>query len=233
VTAVNRVRPATIILWAGVTLIVVAGDLHIGAARLLLVLAFMAVVPGWATMSVMFDDMGDLSTMLLLCIGVSVAVDVAVAEIALLTHAWNPVWMIAVLALFSMALATVRLGLDDRAQRLAVGGSAGAPATGTGRGSKDRASRPNVALRQEVLVTVTVLVVALVADAAGGGSLARLLAGAVGATIAAIAGAGCLVVVVRSQVGRAASRQTGAFWAAAALVAVVVLIVTVRFLVLG
>ena len=228
-TTIRTSKPAILILMAGLTQIVVAGDLHLGVARLVLVLAFMAVVPGWATVSLLFPGLSGLSSVVLLSVGTSVAIDVVVAQISLSTHAWNPVWMISVLAALSMALASLSLAMDYRAQRREAEVTSGGPPMHPYRRSAE--SRPNVAIRQEVFITLCVLGIALLADAAEGGSVPRLLAGAVGAAVAAVAGAGCLVVVVRGQLRR--GRQADAFWAAAALAAVVVLVVTVRFLVLG
>lgn len=88
---------------------VIVSTAHLGAARLLILLAFMSLAPGAALLNLVLPDLADWATTLLLAIGASLALDMASAWIALWAHAWNPIGMVGTLAMLTVTLSGLSL----------------------------------------------------------------------------------------------------------------------------
>lgn len=78
-----------------------------GAVRILLALAFVTLVPGWAILGGLAVQ--DCIRRMVLAVPVSLALCAAAATISLWLHAWRPMVLFGVLALGSMALIAWRL----------------------------------------------------------------------------------------------------------------------------
>lgn len=80
-----------------------------GAVRLLAAVAFLLVVPGWAVVSLVLPGRPMTSTTVILSVAVSIALDVLVAQVMLLTGGWRPLPAFVGLAVASAVLLVVRL----------------------------------------------------------------------------------------------------------------------------
>jgi hypothetical protein len=76
-----------LLLLAGATELVVFSDGH-GPIRLLLVLTFLLLAPGWALLRLIDVEMSPMSR-IGLALGVSMSVDMAVASAILYAHVWS------------------------------------------------------------------------------------------------------------------------------------------------
>ena len=200
--------------------IVVASNAQIGVARLIVVLAFLTLAPGGALLNLLLPDLKDWSTTLLLTVGASLALDVASTETALWSHTWDPAGIVGALAVLAAAVSGISL-VRVRASQLVV-------------------AVPNVRLPDwtrrarywpVVAVPTAVLLVGLGVELAGGHPK-RAVTGPDGAVAAGIATVALVFLVFSASSAESSERRHRGLVASSLLVALVVAIVTARFLII-
>jgi uncharacterized membrane protein len=98
--------PLTILGWGALTALLSLGDVH-SPVRAVVVISFLLVCPGmaWARLIPLRDDLATLTVAL----GLSIALDGAVAAIVLYARAWSPTAILLIVLGLSAAGAAVQL----------------------------------------------------------------------------------------------------------------------------
>jgi hypothetical protein len=201
--------------------IIVVSNAHVGVVRLVVVFAFLTIAPGGALLNVVLPDLSDWPTTLLLAIGASLAMDVASTETALWAHTWDPAGVVGALALLAAALSGLSLVRLQSSQVELPGLRIGLPAW-----SRRVGYWPFVAL------PVAVMLAGLIVDFVGGHPK-RAVTGVTGGVAAGLATAIVVAMVFTASSMVPSERRRRGLIASSVLVALVVAIVTARFLLIG